>query len=285
MFLKKITAFLLSAFMLISLSACGDNAVVDDVAEVTSGEIIEEEADEITAAVIQTVPSDLSEEVSVTTELSTVVQISETSLKNLSEWTKAEIVEAYKNAAIKSASGVESKHAVAITQISINGEELGKPFDFIKKIISTFISNNSEDSQGITGGYKNLTESDVQSAKIYSSGKNTAIEMVMYEQTDGAKGDIHSGSVGHAIDVVGDIGVVTDELTELGLPIEISKENTTIHYTNPFLRVLLDGNGKIIKGTWSYTVEIRLKNYKAFGADVESSSIVMDNVITVNGGF
>ena len=285
MILKKLTAILLSALMLISLSACGDNAVVDEVAEVTSGEITEKVTDEITAAVIQTVPSDLPEEVSVITESSTLSQTSAASLKNLSEWTKAEIVETYKNAAIKSASGVESQHAVEITKISINGEELGKSFDFIKKIISTFISNNSEDSKGITGGYKYLTESDVQSAKIYSSGKNTAIEMVMREQTDGAKGDIHSGSVGHAIDVVGDIGVVTDELTELGLPIEISKENTTIHYTNPVVRVLVDANGKIIKGTWSYTVEIRLKNYKAFGADVESSSIVMDNVITVNGGF
>ena len=48
---------------------------------------------------------------------------------------------------------------------------------------------------------------------------------------------------------------------------------------------LVDENGRIIRGTWKYTVEIRLKNYKAFGADVESSSIVMDNIITVNGGF
>jgi hypothetical protein len=213
---------------------------------------------------------------------STTVVVSE---KDLSALTKPEIVELYKNAAIKSYSSVTSQHSAQVTNISINGEELGGAFDFVKKIISSFISKNSEDTQGVTGGYKNLSEADVKSIKIYPSGKNTAIEIVLNEQVDGAKGDVQGGSVGHAIDVVGDISAVTSELTELGLPIEIPEESTSIHYTNPSVKVVVDENGKILRGTWRYTVDIKLKNYKAFGADVESSSIVMDNVITVGGGF
>lgn len=200
---------------------------------------------------------------------------------NPTAWTKAEIIEACKKAAEKSHASVKSSHSVTLTKISINGEELGGGFDFIKKIISTFISNNTEETQGITGGYQKLVEADVSNAKAYSVGNNTAIELILHEQTDGAKADIHGGSVGHAIDVVGDISSVTNELTELGLSIEISSETTTIHYTNPTVKVLVDGNGRIISGTWRYTVEIKLKDYKVFGADVSSSSIVMDNVITV----
>ncbi len=286
----KRTVTLLTVFMMIMLFAGCKNDAQQDVnsdvpAEKTTQEIIE---DVINGDVWQTTAVSVSENTTVSvsdindnTELSTTV----VSVKNPSEMSKAEIIEAYKNAAVKSASGVTSQHSVEITNIIINGEELGSGFDFIKKIINTFISNNTEDSKGITGGYKNLTEKDAVSVKAYAVGNNTAIEMVMKNQTDGAKTDAHSGSVGHAIDVVGDISVVTNELTELGLLIEIPSESTTIHYTKPVVKVLIDGNGEIIKGTWSYTVEIRLKDYKVFGTNVESSSIIMNNVITVNGGF
>ena len=182
-------------------------------------------------------------------------------------------------------SSVTSQHAVEIKNIIINEEEIPSGFDFIKKIISGFISKNSEDTKGITGGYKNLTESDVDSVKAYKVGKNTAIEMVMKNQTDSGKADAQSGSVGHAIDVVGDSSFVATELSEMGLPIEISSETTSVLYTDPVVKVIIDENGKIIKGTWRYTIEIRLKDFKAFGADVQSASIVMDNIITVNEGF
>jgi hypothetical protein len=49
--------------------------------------------------------------------------------------------------------------------------------------------------------------------------------------------------------------------------------------------VLIDGNGKIVNGTWIYIVDINMNNYKAFGKMVESTSVVMKNEITLNGGF
>ena len=156
---------------------------------------------------------------------------------------------------------------------------------FVKSIISVFLNNNSKETNGITGGYANLNEADVREAKIYKVGSNTAIEMVMHEQTDGANSNSLGGSVGHAISTVGDISVVTAQLNDLGLPLEISEKDTTIHYTKPTVKVLIDPNGKIIKGTWSYTVEIRLNNYKVGGTTVDNTSVIMDNLITVNGGF
>lgn len=285
--IKRITALILSCLMITGLSACKNDKPADEITEAAIEDITEETSADILPVGTSSVYSESEEKTEDSTESTTLIPETATALsvKDISQQTIAEIVELYKNSALKSHSSVTSKHEVKITKIEINGEELGGAFGFVKGIISTFITNNSEDSKGITGGYKNLTESDVASAKIYKSGKNTAIELVMKNQTDGAKTDAQSGSVGHAIDVVGDINTVTSDLTDLGLPIEISAETTTIHYTNPVVRVLVDENGMIIKGTWSYTIEIRLKDYKAFGADVQSSAIVMDNVITVNGGF
>ncbi|MBR3819116.1 MAG: hypothetical protein IKJ41_08210 [Clostridia bacterium] len=287
--IKRTVSLLVTLLMAVSLVSCKNdnpqNITPDASAEKTTQQIAEEI---INNDILQsTVNSDTSTATVTSADTTDASDLSTTavSVKNPSEMSEAEIIEAYKNAAVKSATGVMSQHSVEITKIIINGEELGSGFDFIKKIINKFISNNTEDSKGITGGYTKLTENDAASAKAYSAGNNTAIEMVMKNQTDGAKTDIHSGSVGHAIDVVGDISVVTNELTELGLPIEIPSESVTIHYTNPTVKVLIDGNGKIVKGTWSYTVEIRLNNYKVFGTNVESSSIIMNNVITVNGGF
>ena len=283
---RKYLAVILSLLIAVSFSACGnesDNYVTQENTTVTE----ETEKSEIIPDVTfpEEMPSVFSQP-----EIPADVEITEASTdavseKDLSALSKAEMVEFYKNAAVKSKSSVTSQHSAQVTKISINGSELGGAFDFFKKIISSFISDNSEDTQGITGGYNKLCESDVKSTKAYQSGKNTAIEIVLNEQVDGAKADVQGGSVGHAIDVVGDISAVTGELTELGLPIEIPEESTSIHYTNASVKVVVDENGKIIRGTWKYTVEIRLKNYKAFGAVVESSSIVMDNVITVGGGF
>ena len=283
---RNYLAVILSLLIAVSLSACGnesDNYVTQENTTVTE----EAEKSEIIPDV--TLPEEMPSVFS-QPEIPADVEITEASTdavseKELSALSKAEMVELYKNAAVKSKSSVTSQHSAKVTKISINGSELGGAFDFVKKIISSFISDNSEDTQGITGGYNKLCEADVKSIKVYPSGNNTAIEIVLNEQVDGAKAEIQGGSVGHAIDVVGDMSSVTGELTKLGLPIEIPEESTSVHYTNPSVKVLVDENGRIIRGTWKYTVEIRLKNYKAFGADVESSSIVMDNIITVNGGF
>ena len=49
--------------------------------------------------------------------------------------------------------------------------------------------------------------------------------------------------------------------------------------------MVIDSNGKIANGTWSYTVAINLNQYKVGNKTVESTKIVMNNVLTVNGGF
>jgi hypothetical protein len=131
--------------------------------------------------------------------------------------------------------------------------------------------------------YENLVSDDVSTAKAYKSGDGTVIEMLMVEQVSGAYEDANSGSVGHAITTIGDISTVVKDLNDRGLSIELSEneEDTKIYYTNPVVNVVINDNGEIVKGTWSYTVEICMNNFKAFGKEVEKASIVMENTITV----
>lgn len=277
---KKIISAALVFSTVLSLTACKNNQKSVDFTEISTTEIISE---------------DISQASADENEIIDINLFADTSESNSSEPTtvavsnpltsEAEIIEFYKKAAEKSNKSAKSEQVITLKDISINNGQFEGVIDFVMPIMSKLLSNNSTEKDGITGGYKNLTANDVRSVKSYTSGGNTVIEMVMKEQTAGAHDDALSGSVGHAITAVGDIGVVTDQLNDLGLPIEISDKNTSISYTNPIVKVVIDKNGNIVKGTWSYTVEIKLNDYKVGNSTVETTSVIMDNVITVNGGF
>ena len=200
-----------------------------------------------------------------------------------SNWSKAKIVEEYKNAAIKSSASVKSQQKIIMKDLKINGGENEKMMSFIKSIITKFLESNSTEINGITGGYENLVVDDVSSASACKSGEGVAIEMTLCEQTSGTKEDENSGSVGHAISTIGDISDIVKDLNDRGLSLELSanEEDTKIYYTNPTINVVINDNGEIVSGTWKCTVTISMDNLKAFGKDVENVTIVMDNTITL----
>ena len=282
MTVKRISVLILCAIIILVCTSCGNekpntpytDAVTSAVTETDNNynEIIAE--NKSTAEITE---SSITE---------TTTAVSETSaVDNPVNWSYSQIVDAYKSAAKRTHPHAKSQQKITLADISINNGQYESGMKFVKSIISTFLNNNSTEIDGITGGYINLTESDIASARAYSVGKNTAIEMVMVNQTDGPRADALSGSVGHVISVVGDITVVTKQLQDMGLPIEISEKDTKIYYTNPTVKVLIDENGNIIKGTWRYTVDINLNNYHVAGTKINTTSVVMDNTITLNGGF
>ncbi len=277
MLFKRILAAALSAVLVLSCAACGNQPEPETVTEPT---IIYTEHENTTSAVteVTTVPEDMS--VEVTTE-----EITATTAAQQTEISKAEIVAMYKAAAEKSHKGAKTYRAISLVDFSINNGQYANVIDFVMPIIGKLLSNNSEEVDGITGGFRDLTEADVKTAKTYTVGDKTVIEFTLHEQTGGPRDSEFSGSVGHAITAVGDIGYVTDQIKDLGIPLEISDEHTFIDYTNPTVKVLIDSNGKIVNGTWRYTVAINLNQYKVGNKTVESTKIVMNNVLTVNGGF
>ena len=268
--IKRITAFAVALLMILSLGSCKDNSPADSPEESTN--LTQDLNDN--ESVSDNVSADMSSPV---TESDTSVSIPD----DPSGWSIAQTVESYKNAAAKSTAKAVSQRKIDLKSISVNNGEYEGLFEFITPIMSKLLANNSEDVPGITGGFANLSEADVASAKAYKSGNNTVIEMKMKNQTAGMAEDANSGSVGHAITAVGDITVVTKQLKDLGLPLELSEKDTKIIYTDATVKVTLNSDGEIIDGTWSYTVEIRMDNYKAFGKAVRTTSVIMKNTITL----
>ncbi len=302
--IKKYIAVIIALLMVISLSACkdGDNtsvtqesttAVNNIITETVAESVMNTETNVSVESASETISQQIDapitepetiEEVIVPTEVQTEAQTeSETTelFDDPANWSKKKIIQVYKNAAKKSNSTAKSNQHIALKKISVNDGEYDNVFSFITPIIAKFLESNSTEKDGITGGFENLVSEDVSSAKAYRSGSDTVIEMIMVEQTAGVKEDALSGSVGHAITAVGDISTVIKDLSDRGLPLELSEEETKIYYTNPAVKVTINENGEIISGTWSYTVEISMNNFKAFGQTVEKGSVVMENTITV----
>lgn len=286
---KKYIALILTVVTVFSLSACGKEKNSDNPQENTTDntidinhELTDDIADNTTTSAVDGTDTSVTEPSSVDTSENLSVPANAPTKNNNdpSKWSTEQIVEAYKTAAKKTHSSVKSQHRIEMKEVLVNGKEIG----FVVPIMSAFLKSNETDKDGITGGYTNLTAADVASAKAYKNGSATVIEMTMKKQTSGASEDANSGSVGHAVTGVGDIGAVAKQLEDK-LPLEINYNETKIYYTNPTVKVLIVPNGKIVNGTWQYTVDIRLNNYKAFGQPVDSTSIVMVNTLTLNGGF
>ena len=278
---KKLTALIIGGIAVVSLTACGEKQEVSFPADNTTQGIEQAITQDITEDNITENKSEVITAEESTAEGETVEDSTAQAVDDISQWSYAEIAEFYKNAAINTHKGAKSERNITLTSIDVNNGQYENVFEFITPIMAKILARNSTEVDGITGGFTKLTESDIKTAKAYKQGNNTVIEMTMKNQVAGPREDMNEGTVGHAMAVVGDIGVVVDQLKEYGLPMEISDEDTSIHYSNAKLKVTVDPSGKIVSGTWSYTVDIRLNNYKVFGKDVQNTSVVMVNTITL----
>lgn len=298
---KRMLAVILCLLMIFSLTSCKEN---DDITATTSttefnynntNDTIAESVFNTEYAILNTTsenavqgsaPTSSSEETNTSTDPTTeATKETENSTTEPYDdpvkWSKSRIVDEYKKAATKSNTSAKSTQNIILKEIHINNGEYDSAISLVKPIIAKFIESKSTESDGITGGFENLVPQDISSATAYKNSDGIVIEMTIVEQTAGAKDDAFSGSVGHAITTVGDISNVTKDLEEMGLPLEISEKDTKIYYTKPTVRVVINDDGKIISGTWCYTVKISMDNLKAFGKTVDNASIVMENTITL----
>lgn len=202
-----------------------------------------------------------------------------------SQWTTEQIVEFYKAAATKTHPNVKSSQVMSMNEMIINNGDgaLGFLINMVEPLFIAALKRNSVEVDGITGGYSNLTASDLQSAKAYKSGNYTIIEMRPKEQTDGAYGDTFGGTVGHAISVVGGIDVVLKEFPKLN--VNLDEAYIAIHYTKPVVKVRINNNGIIEKGTWSYTVDVDVDNLEIEKVKIKTADAKIDYIITLGGGF
>ncbi len=205
--------------------------------------------------------------------------------ENPAEWTKAEVVNFYKKAAQNSTSAKSVQKMTMDNGMTV--ELSNKALEFLiglaEPVIQAALKANSTEFDGITGGYDNLVPSDAQSAKAYKDGKYTVVEMLMVEQVDDAYGDTFSGTVGHAISVVGNIAVVADQFPQFN--INFKDAYGALTYKNPRVKVRINEKGIIEKGTWSYVVDVEIKNLQIEKVVVERGATEINYVITTGGGF
>lgn len=288
--MKKLISVLLSVTMLIFFASCrnqekDENGTLQQLTEKqerpSSGY---SETQTESTAVSVTENKSTSFAISTTSEMKTETTVNNT---DPSEWSAEETVEYYKASAIKSQNKVKSVQKMTLKELSVNDGDgaLGKFVDFVTPFFVSALEKNSTEFDGITGGYENLTASDTASIKAYKDGNYTVIEMTMKEQTDGIHANDKSGTVGHAISVVGDISVVEKELPQFKIGFEDA--DISLRYSKPKLKVKINKDGIIESGVWSYTVCINIENLRVdakavpIGATVDKGYGEVDYIITV----
>ncbi len=201
------------------------------------------------------------------------------------EWTKAEVVEYYKQSAIKSHPTATSSQTMTMPKLVVNDGDGALSFflNMIKPVINTVLKNNTMTYNGLTGGFTKLEASDAKTAKAYKQGKYTVIEMTMVEQTDGIYGDAQSGSVGHAINVLGNVAKAAEQFPAFDIKFE--KADIKVHYAKPTVKVRINEKGIIEKGTWSYTAQVYIRNLEIDNIMVKKADAEIVYVITTGGGF
>lgn len=201
------------------------------------------------------------------------------------KWTKEEIIDFYKKAAEKSHPKAKSTQVMVLSELIINDGDgaLGFFIKILEPAIASVIKKNAFDFDGITGGFTDLTASDAQNAKAYKSGDYTIIEMTMKEQTDGIYGDAYAGSVGHAITVLGDVSKVVEQFPQF--EVDFENADIVVRYVNPTVKVKINKDGIIEKGTWKYTCDPVIKNIDISGIMIRKADAKIDYIITVGGGF
>ncbi|MBE6783521.1 MAG: hypothetical protein E7536_05870 [Ruminococcaceae bacterium] len=224
-----------------------------------------------------------------TTFFNTIFGIEETPEKEdvpekpVSEWRKDEIIDFYKSACNKS-TGVTSTQYMYLKKNTLTaGDGAGAFLSLAEGIITGVLEKNTIEFDGITGGYKDLTASDCKQAKAYKDGGYTVIEMVMYDQVDDAYGNKYSGTVGHAISVVDGVAEVAEQFPLFDVQYE--NADIKISYTNAILKVKINSEGVIEKGTWSYVVTPSINNLYIEKLLVNNAGAVIDYKVTVGGGF
>ncbi len=287
--MKKTVAFLTALVMLALFTSCNSQDTTPEI-ETTTSQSSENTTPEATDF---SDPAELPSEtqaVSVSNTDEPTIQSTDATTTSAaaidpSQWTKDEIVDFYKNAAEKSNPTAKSSQVMVLNKLIINNGEgaLGFFTKILEPAIRSVVKKNALEFDGITGGFRNLTANDAKSIKAYKSGEYTVIEMTMKNQTDDIHANEYEGTVGHAISVLGDISRVIAEFPQFN--VDLSNAKIDIHYVNATVKVKINKDGIIEKGTWQYTCDPDISNVKISGINVRTADAEIDYIITVGGGF
>ncbi len=137
---------------------------------------------------------------------------------------------------------------------------LGALLKIAQKPVANALNKNSKDRTDIPGKPSGMQASHMKSASAVTSGNYTTITFNVKDQTQGAKADNYSGSVGCAVGTLGD---VDNAIRELGLSVDYKDGKIELTYTNCKVVVKIDNTtGKIVEGSWAYDVNVYANGIK-----------------------
>lgn len=282
--MKKIIALLTVFAMIFAFAACDNDNNVPE--ETTTANVQQQETPSENNGVNEPATDNGGEAVTNVENPSEAATELTSMPDDPSQWTDEQIIEFYKAAATKS--HPTAKHAQTMTLGDlVIGEGGGVGGFFIDKValpaINGVLKKNSTSFDGITGGYKDLVVTDAKSLKAYKQGNYTVIEMTMKDQIDGKHGHNMSGTVGHAITVLGDVSIAVAEFPQFD--IDTDNADIKIHYNNATVKVRINQNGIIEKGTWKYVASVDIRNLDISGLMIKKATADIGYDIVLGGGF
>lgn len=258
--MKKILAIILAAVLVLSFAACKKNDTNNDTTAgdaQTSGQAADVSASDETAS-SEEASSEVETEVVTDKEGHTVIETkasqssdtknttkgSTTPSKGLNTNDAAACIKAYQ-AAVNATKQFKSGRQNMALKGSITADgSLGALLKIAQKPVANALNKNSKDRTDIPGKPSGMQASHMKSASAVTSGNYTTITFNVKDQTQGAKADNHSGSVGCAVGTLGD---VDNAIRELGLSVDYKDGKIELTYTNCKVVVKIDNTtGKIV---------------------------------------
>lgn len=274
--MKKILAIILAAVLVLSFAACKKNDTNNDTTTgdaQTSGQAADVSASDDTAS-SEEASSEVETEVVTDKEGHTVIETkasqssdtknttkgSTTPSKGLNTNNVAACIKAYQ-AAVNATKQLKSGRQNMALKGSITADgSLGALLKIAQKPVANALNKNSKDRTDIPGKPSGMQASHMKSASAVTSGNYTTITFNVKDQTQGAKADNHSGSVGCAVGTLGD---VDNAIRELGLSVDYKDGKIELTYTNCKVVVKIDNTtGKIVEGSWAYDVNVYANGIK-----------------------
>ena len=296
--MKKILAIILAAVLVLSFAACKKNDINNDTTSSdaqTSGQAADVSASDETASSEET-SSEVETEVVTDKEGHTVIETkapqssdtktttkgnSATPSKGLNTNDAAACIKAYQ-AAVNATKQFKSGRQNMALKGSITADgSLGALLKIAQKPVANALNKNSKDRTDIPGKPSGMQASHMKSASAVTSGNYTTITFNVKDQTQGAKADNHSGSVGCAVGTLGD---VDNAIRELGLSVDYKDGKIELTYTNCKVVVKIDNTtGKIVEGSWAYDVNVYANGIKVSVVSVNNLKGIVAFSYTAKG--
>lgn len=286
------------AVLVLSFAACKKNDINNDTtasdAQI-SGQAADVSASDETASSEET-SSEVETEVVTDKEGHTVIETkapqssdtktttkgdSTTPSKGFNTNDAAACVKAYQEAVKKTKQFKSGRQNMALKGSITADGSLGALLKIAQKPVANALNKNSKDRTDIPGKPSGMQASHMKSASAVTSGNYTTITFNVKDQTQGAKADNHSGSVGCAVGTLGD---VDNAIRELGLSVDYKDGKIELTYTNCKVIVKIDNTtGKIVEGSWAYDVNVYANGIKVSVVSVNNLKGIVAFSYTAKG--